>query len=134
MATSGSDPLFAFRYPIGRFDVSVVAVLDRKAAIAILAALPENLRSAVSGNTNQEKDNPRILYWVAPMDPGYRRDGPGKSPMGMNLVPVYADGKAPQQHADMHIAPGMVSNLGVRTTEVKRGTLVHTLGAVGDVG
>ena len=31
------------------------------------------------------------LYWVAPMDPGYRRDGPGKSPMGMDLVPVYKD-------------------------------------------
>ena len=26
------------------------------------------------------------------MDPNYRRDGPGKSPMGMDLVPVYADG------------------------------------------
>jgi len=32
-----------------------------------------------------------ILYWVAPMDPDYRRDGPGKSPMGMDLVPVYAE-------------------------------------------
>ena len=29
-----------------------------------------------------------ILYWVAPMDPNFRRDGPGKSPMGMDLVPV----------------------------------------------
>jgi Cu(I)/Ag(I) efflux system membrane fusion protein len=32
-----------------------------------------------------------ILYWVAPMDPNFRRDEPGKSPMGMDLVPVYAD-------------------------------------------
>lgn len=24
------------------------------------------------------------LYWVAPMDPNYRRDKPGKSPMGMD--------------------------------------------------
>ena len=32
-----------------------------------------------------------ILYWVAPMDPNYRRDKPGKSPMGMDLIPVYAD-------------------------------------------
>ncbi len=30
-----------------------------------------------------------ILYWVAPMDPDFRRDKPGKSPMGMDLVPVY---------------------------------------------
>ena len=32
-----------------------------------------------------------ILYWVAPMDPNFKRDEPGKSPMGMDLVPVYAD-------------------------------------------
>ncbi|MDX1452826.1 MAG: heavy metal-binding domain-containing protein, partial [Oleiphilaceae bacterium] len=31
------------------------------------------------------------LYWVAPMDKNYRRDGPGKSPMGMDLVPVYEE-------------------------------------------
>ncbi len=34
-----------------------------------------------------------ILYWVAPMDPNYRRDKPGKSPMGMDLVPVYKEAK-----------------------------------------
>ena len=28
------------------------------------------------------------LSWVAPMDPNFRRDEPGKSPMGMDLVPV----------------------------------------------
>ena len=27
------------------------------------------------------------LYWKAPMDPSYVRDQPGKSPMGMDLVP-----------------------------------------------
>lgn len=31
----------------------------------------------------------KIKYWVAPMDPSYKRDKPGKSPMGMELVPVY---------------------------------------------
>ena len=30
----------------------------------------------------------KVLYWKAPMDPNYRRDEPGKSPMGMDLVPV----------------------------------------------
>ena len=34
---------------------------------------------------------PKILYWVAPMNPNFRRDKPGKSPMGMDLIPVYAD-------------------------------------------
>lgn len=38
----------------------------------------------------------KILYWRAPMDPTYIRDTPGKSPMGMDLVPVYADEETPQ--------------------------------------
>jgi Cu(I)/Ag(I) efflux system membrane fusion protein len=37
---------------------------------------------------------PKILYWAAPMDAKYRRDKPGKSPMGMDLVPVYPEKSA----------------------------------------
>ena len=33
----------------------------------------------------------KIKHWVAPMDPSYIRDKPGKSPMGMDLVPVYEE-------------------------------------------
>ena len=60
-------------------------------------------------------DTARPLYWVAPMDPGYRRDGPGKSPMGMDLVPVYADHNQAAQAGSVHISPAVVNNLGVRT-------------------
>jgi len=42
-------------------------------------------------NNSEDTATPTILYWVAPMDANYRRDQPGKSPMGMDLVPVYAD-------------------------------------------
>ena len=43
--------------------------------------------------SNEIKSEPEILYWVAPMDANYRRDKAGKSPMGMDLVPVYAESK-----------------------------------------
>lgn len=33
----------------------------------------------------------KILYWRAPMDPNEIYDAPGKSKMGMDLVPVYED-------------------------------------------
>jgi len=49
------------------------------------------------------------------MDPDYRRDAPGKSPMGMDLVPMYAE---QGQHSDagtVRISPAVVNNLGVRT-------------------
>ena len=48
----------------------------------------QNIIKPTAGNQSTEKE---ILYWVAPMDPDYRRDEPGKSPMGMDLVPVYAE-------------------------------------------
>jgi Cu(I)/Ag(I) efflux system membrane fusion protein/cobalt-zinc-cadmium efflux system membrane fusion protein len=37
------------------------------------------------------KTGKKIKYWVAPMDPTYVRNEPGKSPMGMDLVPVYEE-------------------------------------------
>jgi len=72
-----------------------------------------------------------ILYWVAPMDPNYRRDKPGKSAMGMDLVPVYAD--AAGDAGTVRIDPVMVQNLGVRTARVERGKLWRQINTVGYV-
>ncbi len=77
----------------------------------------------------------KILYWVAPMDRNYRRDGPGKSPMGMDLIPVY-DGEQPTSDTEedvITLSPATVHNLGVRTAIVERATLrptVETFGVV----
>jgi len=38
-----------------------------------------------------DKPERKILYWTDPMLPGDRSDRPGKSPMGMERVPVYAE-------------------------------------------
>lgn len=74
-----------------------------------------------------------ILYWVAPMDPNFRRDEPGKSPMGMDLVPVYVDEVASQPGTVM-IEPTLVNNLGVRTARAERGTLARRIDTVGYIG
>lgn len=58
---------------------------------------------------------PKILYWVAPMDPNFRKDGPGKSPMGMDLVPVY-EGAAPGgDPAEVKLSAAEINAIGVRT-------------------
>ncbi len=45
-----------------------------------------------TSNAKQETTNGRkVLYWRAPMNPNEVYDHPGKSKMGMDLVPVYAD-------------------------------------------
>ncbi|WOJ94797.1 efflux RND transporter periplasmic adaptor subunit [Congregibacter variabilis] len=78
--------------------------------------------------TASDPDAP--LYWVAPMDANYRRDKPGKSPMGMDLVPVYASGN---DTGVVKISPQVVNNLGVRTTRVSRAVLHEDIRSVGYV-
>lgn len=58
-------------------------------------------------NTNSKTTNsePEILYWVAPMDANYRRDKAGKSPMGMDLVAVYAEAKKSEPKILYWVAP-----------------------------
>ena len=75
-----------------------------------------------------------ILYWKAPMDPSYRRDAPGKSPMGMDLVPVYADEAGGAAPGVVSIDPTVVNNLGVRTAIAERGPLPRRINTVGYVG
>lgn len=75
-----------------------------------------------------------VLYWKAPMDPDYRRDEPGKSPMGMDLVPVFADEVTGDDPAVVSISPMIVNNLGIRTAPVERGALSRRVETVGYVG
>lgn len=72
----------------------------------------------------------KILYWVAPMDPNFRRDKPGKSPMGMDLVPVYEDEEG-DSGSTVKIDPTVVNNLGVRTATAKKGPLWRKINSVG---
>lgn len=83
----------------------------------------------VRKETEQGADSRRVLYWRAPMDPNYRSDKPGKSPMGMDLVPVYED----EAGADggVRVSQSFLQNFAVRTTEVTRGTLPISIRTVG---
>lgn len=88
-----------------------------------------------NGDTEEQGTEPEILYWVAPMDPDYRRDGPGKSPMGMDLVPVYAEDAAGSGDDDsIYVSPSVKHNLGVRTNEVQVRPLWRRVNATGYVG
>ena len=66
------------------------------------------------------EDDREVLYWRAPMDPNFISDRPGKSPMGMDLVPVYADEAGAQPEGTVRLDPGFVQRIGVRTTPVER--------------
>lgn len=78
-----------------------------------------------------------IAYWAAPMDPTYIRDEPGKSPMGMDLVPVYEDeldgSEATAGGSVVTIDPVVVQNMGVRIAPVVRGSLSRHVRTIGEI-
>ena len=77
------------------------------------------------------EDDREVLYWRAPMDPNFIADRPGKSPMGMDLVPVYADEAGDQPAGTVRLDPGFVQRIGVRTTPVERRDIAQTIRTVG---
>lgn len=95
-----------------------------------------NTKATATPAKNTEK---KILYWVAPMDPNFRRDKPGKSPMGMDLIPVYDDGGTGDQGSSgsdgpvVRLTPEMIDKLGVRTADVILGDLPRRIDTVGYV-
>lgn len=73
--------------------------------------------STTRGEARKSGDR-EVLYWYAPMDPTYIRDEPGISPMGMKLVPKYADEDTSGEAGVIRIDPVQVQNIGVVTAPV----------------
>jgi Cu(I)/Ag(I) efflux system membrane fusion protein/cobalt-zinc-cadmium efflux system membrane fusion protein len=69
-------------------------------------------------NNNQKSSGERkILYWRAPMDPNEIYDAPGKSKMGMDLVPVYDDEASGS--GIVTIDPEVQQNMNIKTEKVQ---------------
>ncbi len=95
----------------------VTTALVLVAGLAIgyfLSPKPEEMAVDASAKP-REKD---INYWVAPMDADYRRDGPGKSPMGMDLIPIYKESRQTED-VGFVVAPNILASLGVKTVKAE---------------
>jgi Cu(I)/Ag(I) efflux system membrane fusion protein len=89
---------------------------------------------ADSPSNSPQSAKKQPLYWVAPMDSNYRRDAPGLSPMGMDLVPVYENASDNKSGPGaVTISPQVVNNLGVRTAKVALKTVHNDINTVGYV-
>ena len=93
---------------------------------------PEGAQPRTARETSSsEKKRGKIVYWRAPMNPTEIYDKPGKSAMGMDLVPVYENEIAGQ--GTVTINPVVQQNMGVRIGKVTKGPLVHTLRTYGNI-
>lgn len=121
---------------IGGFSIGLGVAWGPELSSRLLGDLSQSAAAPPSSDSASTSDSgsQEPLYWVAPMDPNYRRDGPGKSPMGMDLVPVYDDGGKDLPAGTVEISPTVVNNLGVRTATVERAILTDSIETVGYVG
>ncbi|MBT6206521.1 MAG: efflux RND transporter periplasmic adaptor subunit, partial [Francisellaceae bacterium] len=96
----------------------------------ILGVVTQKLyQTSFKSNTTEKK----IIYWVAPMDPNYRKDKAGKSPMGMDLIPVYEGDEANTTDTSIMISPTIEHNLGVRTAKVEKQEIFRMIDTVGSI-
>jgi len=117
-------------YGLYRLGMNHAAQLSSTASNAAPAA--PSAASAQKPGDVDAKTGKKVLYWHDPMVPGQKFAKPGKSPfMDMQLVPVYADSGGDE--GSVAISPRMQQNLGVRTAEVKSGSLTSSVEAVGSV-
>ncbi len=73
----------------------------------------------------------KISHWRAPMDPTFISDGPGKSPMGMDLIPVYEDEADEVAPGTVMIDPVFVQNIGVQSQLLERRDIPFVVRTVG---
>ncbi len=115
-------------------------------ALGILSALGYSHWKAVEGPGEAKvaevsssaaipaKKEPRILYYVDPMNPSNKSDKPGKAPCGMDLVPIYDE--EPQSSdalppGSIRISPEKQQMIGVQFGEASETALSRTVRAVG---
>ncbi|MBT3311122.1 MAG: efflux RND transporter periplasmic adaptor subunit [Desulfobacterales bacterium] len=73
----------------------------------------------------------KIAYWRAPMNPSEIYNEPGKSAMGMDLVPVFENEVS--GGIEIRIDPVTRQNMGIRTANVEKGPLNLTIRTYGHI-
>ncbi|MEO1470603.1 MAG: efflux RND transporter periplasmic adaptor subunit [Pseudomonadota bacterium] len=107
------------------------------AAIALGAGLAGGVwleRQRTGSAAGNAGAGPKVLYWVAPMDPNFRKDGPGKSPMGMDLVPVHEGDEPTGDPEDVQLSAAEINAIGVRTAVARVDEIARRIETVGFVG
>ena len=118
------------------FAVMVVVI----AALSFLAGGWYGKERSVSTGSQGER---KVLYYVDPMNPGFRSDGPGIAPCGMPLEPVYAEtasgpdnGATPMASLSpgaVKISPARQQLIGVKVAAVEKKTATYLLRLYGKV-
>ncbi len=103
--------------------IVIAAIIVVAAGVGLFFLLGGNNSAATSSDNtgSTAKKERKILYWRAPMNPNEVYDHPGKSQMGMDLVPVYEDEGGAE--GVVKIDPVVAQNMNIKTSVVQKSDL-----------
>ena len=106
----------------------LLAAITTVVVVVVLAYFFLSSRNG-SDPSAQGSGEKKILYWRDPMDPTMTSDKPGKSPMGMDMVPVYEGDPG----GGVKIDPTTIQNIGVRYEVAEVRSLMRNIRTSGRV-
>jgi Cu(I)/Ag(I) efflux system membrane fusion protein len=109
-----------------------VVISDKPGNCPICGMKLTPIKGTASGQTKAPQEERKILYWRAPMDPTEIYDHPGKSKMGMDLIPVY-EGEEAGGAGSITINAAVQQNMNLRTAPVERRDISTVIRAFGKV-
>lgn len=110
---------------------AAMAIAALLLAVGYLSGRHTSSSYTPSVSAADETQGKKVLYWYDTMVPDQHFNRPGLSPMGMKMVPKYADeGKDPNI---VRIDPATVQNLGIRTASVEHRVLASVSQVPGTV-
>jgi len=92
---------------------------------------PPGIQQEIQSTGGKGGEEHKIAYWRAPMNPTEIYDAPGKSAMGMDLVPVYEDELV--GGVEIKVDPVTQQNMGVRIAIVEKAPLTQTIRTYGHI-
>lgn len=88
------------------------------------------IRANAAGASSGQR---KIKHYQSTMNPGEVSPRPGKDSMGMEMVPVYEEGGASSAANVIHIEPGIVQRMNLKTDLVTRGPVRREIRNVGTI-
>ena len=82
-----------------------------------LCPICEMILTPIKSSNQKLSGESKIIYWRAPMDPNEIYDAPGKSKIGMNLIPVYEDEISGS--GIVTIDPEVQQNMNIKTAKIE---------------
>ncbi len=117
--------------------LTALAIVLMVGAVGVYMDLSHNSQHShdnMSFSAAKSAPEKQVLFYRNPMNPDITSPVPAKDSMGMDYIPVYADGEGDDGPAGtVSIDPVSVQNIGVRTAIVERRNLTRDIRTVGRV-